>query len=210
MRVEISGVVQKNPTTKGSSTSFRMVGGGPFVYAYGSLGEKILQSVSQGDAVIASGNLNYAQDGQGDWQKYINLDGGISIMPNVKQREDEKPKLTFTLFGKINNITPQSTNKGEMAKFKIEETVITWRGEKELTHSMVAFGGVAEKILNEFSDGQNVVLMGDVQRLTNNNDEWYTSFKATALREVEVEEMAQQSSQEQPQESTIDEDDIPF
>lgn len=207
MKLEIMGIVQDNPSTKGQSTSFRLLGGGPYLYSYGNAGEELLREVSKGDAVIASGDVNYNKDGEGNWEKYLNIEGSVSLLGNVKEREEESPKISFSAFGKIHDITPKQTKQGSMAMFKVKEKSVSWRGGVELNHSMVAFGDVAERILNDFSDGEAVIVKGDVKRLTNKNKKWYTSFNATYINKIELSEpVAQQSSNN----TAVTEDDIPF
>lgn len=213
MRVDISGVVNGTPTMKGKSASLKLHGGGPFLYAYGQFGEQIVSKVSDGAAILASGSVNYAKDGSGDWQKYINLTGSVTVLPNKKKAEKETAKLTFVTSGKILKITPQQTKSGNMAKFTVEEKVVDFRGDGESKHSMVAFEDVADKVL-DMQEGQTVMVAGRVSRVKGRDDDWYTSFTATAVVPVEVTAYAPAPAQsaQTPQESAQQdfEDDLPF
>lgn len=214
MRVDISGVVQGSPTIKNKSASFKLYGGSPYLYAYGQLGEYLVSNVSEGTAVLASGSVNYAKDGSGDWAKYINLTGSITILPNKKKSEEEKFKLTFVTSGTLVNIQPQQTKSGNMAKFTVEEKTIDFRGENESKHSMVAFDDVADAVL-ALKDGQAAMVAGIVTRVRGRGDVWYTSFTAKHVVAVETETPAPpvQQQQELPMETNapvIDEDELPF
>ena len=131
MRVDVSGIVSGSPTIKGKSASLKLHGGGPFLYAYGQFGDQLVSRLSEGTSILASGSVNYAKDGSGDWQKYINLTGNVTILPNRKVAEKEKAKLTFVTSGIISKITPQQTKSGNMAKFTIDEKIVDFRGENE-------------------------------------------------------------------------------
>jgi len=185
MRVDISGVIQGEPSMKGKSASFRLHGGGPYLYAYGQFGEHIVANVADGAAIVASGSVNYAKDGSGNWEKYINITGGLTVLPNKKIKEDEKAKLTFVTAGKITSITPQQVKSGNMAKFTVEETSLDFRGSTTIKHSMVAFEDTAEYVL-ALQEGQSVMVAGLIGRVKGRNDDWYTSFTATAVRQVEI------------------------
>lgn len=208
MKIDIMGIVQDNPTSKGKSTSFRLIGGGPFLYAYGNLGTEVLKNVNKNDVVVASGGISYNQnEAEGNWQKFINIDGGVSVLSNAKKREDEQSQIIFTMFGNINDITPKTTKKGEMAVFKIREKNISWRGENTFNHSVVAFGDVAKKVF-EYEDGTPVIVKGEIKRVSGNNDQWYTSLRVTYVNEIQVSEERQAEPQESS--SSINENDIPF
>lgn len=185
MRVDISGVIQGSPSMKGKSASFRLHGGGPYLYAYGQFGEHIVGKIADGSAILASGSVNYAKDGGGNWEKYINITGGLTVLPNKKISEDEKAKLTFVTAGKITSITPQQVKSGNMAKFTVEEVSIDFRGDTTIKHSMVAFEDTADLVLS-LQEGQNVMVAGTIGRVKGRNDDWYTSFTATAVVSVET------------------------
>lgn len=213
MRVDVAGVVAGSPTIKGKSASFRLAGGGPFLYGYGAFGEEIVSNIREGSQIIATGSVNYGKSGDGEWEKYINLTGSVTFLPNRKISDDEKAKITFVSTGVVTNITPQSTKTGNMAKFTIEETSVDFRGELPLKHSMVAFGSAADVVLS-LDDGQPVMVAGDVSRIKGRGDKWYTSFNATAVVPVEVEEPKPRPENNQPQAQSqsggINEDDLPF
>lgn len=212
MRVDVSGIVSGSPTIKGKSASLKLHGGGPFLYAYGQFGDQLVSRLSEGTAILASGSVNYAKDGSGDWQKYINLTGNVTILANRKVAEKEKAKLTFVTSGVISKITPQQTKSGNMAKFTIDEKIVDFRGENESKHSMVAFEEVADKVL-EMNEGQAVMVAGKIGRVKGRGDDWYTSFTATLVVPVEVTAYAPvaqnvASSVEAKQQEIVDE--LPF
>jgi len=215
MRVDIAGVVTGQPSMKGKSASFKLQGGGPFLYAYGAFGENLLSQISEGTQIIASGSVNYSKDGSGDWEKYINLTGSVTILPNKDVDENEKAKLTFVSTGKITSITPQAVKSGNMAKFTIEEASVDFRGKTEMKHSMVAFEGPADTVLS-LSEGQHVLVAGQITRIKGRNDNWYTSFNATAVVPIEVKEPVPQSapsggySSANPQPAQSGGDELPF
>lgn len=219
MRVDISGVISENPTIRDKSASFKLMGGGPYLYAYGQFGEQLVGRLSKGSAILASGSVNYAQDGQGDWEKYINLTGHVTLLGNKKVGEDEKAKITFVSCGVITKITPQQTKGGNMAKFTVAETTVDFRGAMNSKHSMVAFEDVADKVL-AMQEGQTVMVAGNVTRVRGRGDNWYTSFTATAVVPVEASAVSANEPTQpvvQEQESApasasqeVDEDDLPF
>ena len=218
MRVDISGVVEGQPTKKNQSASFKLVGGGPYLYAYGQFGDHLLSEVKDGTAILASGSVNYAKDGQGEWTKYINLTGAVTVLPNKKKEEKEKAKLTFVTAGTITNITAQQAKGGNMAKFTVEETIVDFRGRNTSKHSMVAFDETADGVL-ALNDGQAVMVAGQVTRVRGRGDVWYTSFTAKHVIPVEVTAYAPAPQQEvQPElpmqeaqsNAPVDEDDLPF
>lgn len=190
MRVDVAGVVQGQPSMKGKSVSFKLHGGGPYLYAYGAFGENLISRIAEGTQIIASGSVNYAKDGNGDWEKYINLTGSVVTVPNKLMQGEEKAKLTFVTAGRISSITPQAVKNGNMAKFTIEETAVDFRGEQGSKHSMVAFEQTADMVLS-LAEGQSVMVAGQVTRIKGRNDQWYTSFNATAVVPIEVAQYAQ-------------------
>lgn len=208
MRVDVSGVVTGQPSMKGKSASFKLKGGGPFLYAYGAFGEQLLSNIAEGTHIMATGSVNYAKDGNGNWEKYINLVGGATILPNKISGEDEKAKLTFVASGRLTNITPQQVKSGNMAKFTIEETSVDFRGSNALKHSMVAFEDAAEVVL-ALAEGESVMVAGTVNRVKGRDDNWYTSFTATKVLPVSVSASAP-SPQAPSQPQSVDEDDLPF
>ena len=185
MRVDVAGVVSGQPSMKGKSVSFKLHGGGPYLYAYGAFGENLISRIGEGTQIIASGSVNYAKDGNGDWEKYINLTGSVAILPNKISQGEEKAKLTFVTTGKISSITPQAIKSGNMAKFTVEETSVDFRGEQSSKHSMVAFEQAADMVLS-LAEGQHVMVAGQITRIKGRNDSWYTSFNATAVVPIEV------------------------
>jgi len=215
MRVDISGVVQGSPTLKGKSASLKLYGGGPYMYAYGNFGEQIVAKVSDGTAILASGSVNYAKDGDGQWEKYINLTGSISILPNKQKKENEDSKITFVTTGVLLDVTPQQIKSGTMAKFTIEETTVDFRGDFSAKHSVVAFEDVATSVL-ALKAGQAVMVAGNVQRVRGKGDDWYTSFVASHVVSIEVtaytppQTPTSQGGFEAQAPATIDEDDLPF
>ncbi len=209
MRIDISGVLKDNPSALGKSKSIKLVGNTPFLYAYGNLGDKVLNELRKGDAIITSADISYAKDGNGDWQKYINLTGNIVVLPNKKQEKDEVAKIKFVSTGKISDIKPQTTKKGTMARFKVEEQSVNFMGKSEISHHMACFGDVADFLLNNVKDGDYVMIAGTVQRLKGQGDNWYTSFKADIIKPVEVLE-ERVSSFDSSSISEIAEEDIPF
>jgi len=211
MRIDISGVLKDNPSSLGKSTSIKLLGNTPFIYAYGNLGDKILSELKQGDAVIASADINYAKDGAGDWQKYINLTGNVVVLPNKKAEKEEVAKIKFVSTGKISEIKPQTTKRGAMARFKVDEQSVSFMGRSEISHHMACFGDVADYLLNTVKDGDYVMVAGTVQRLKSQGEKWYTSFKAVVIKPVEVlVERADSDSGGGYSPEVIDEDDIPF
>lgn len=214
MRVDIAGVVTGVPSMKGKSASFKLKGGGPYLYAYGAFGENLLGQIAEGTQIIASGSVNYAKDGNGDWEKYINVTGAVTVLPNKVSPDDEKAKLTFVTAGKITSITPQAIKSGNMAKFTVEETSVDFRGSSSMKHSMAAFGDAADTVLS-LTDGQEVLVAGQIARIKGRGDDWYTSFNATAIIPVEVSQPVvrqapAQASPQPAQGASVQEDDLPF
>ena len=212
MRVDVSGVVTGTPSMKGKSASFKLKGGGPFIYAYGAFGENLLGKIAEGTHIIGSGSVNYAKSGDGDWEKYINLTGSVVVLPNKVSGEDEKSKLTFVSAGKITSITPQAVKSGNMAKFTVEEEAVDFRGANSMKHSMVAFEKTADLVLS-LVEGQHVLVAGTVNRVKGRGDNWYTSFTATAVQAVDITQAVavpqQQAQPEQAQQASFV-DGLPF
>jgi len=214
MRVDVAGVVTGVPSMKGKSASLKLQGGGPYIYAYGAFGENLLGQISEGTQIIGSGSVNYSKQGDGDWEKYINLTGAVTVLPNKVTDENEKAKLTFVSTGRITSITPQAIKNGNMAKFTIEETSVDFRGVSTMKHSMVAFEKAADTVLS-LSDGDHVLVAGQITRIKGRNDNWYTSFNATAVVPVEVTapvvpQAPAQASPQPAQEASVNTDDLPF
>ncbi|HDK27617.1 MAG TPA: hypothetical protein ENG48_11110 [Candidatus Atribacteria bacterium] len=218
MRVDISGVLSDNPTIQNKTASFRLLGGGPYIYVYGQFGEHLVGSLSKGDAIIASGGISYKQTGDGSWEKYLNLTGNVTILRNKKVSEEEKAKLTFVTCGVLTRITPQQTKNGNMAKFTVEEVTVDFRGSNSTKHSMVAFEGVADEVL-AMREGQTVMVAGNITRVRGRNDKWYTSFTATKVLPVEADVVVVEkevpastapSVTSTATDGGVDEDDLPF